>query len=53
MRPKMGYNIKKWNVNFGKIKWGAEQSPKKCKCTTCKCKKALEDEEKPNPSPNK
>ena len=53
MRPKMGYNIKKWNVNFGKIKWGSEPSPKKCKCTTCKCKKALEDEEKPTPSPNK
>ena len=53
MRPKMGYNIKKWNVNFGKIKWGGEQSPKKCKCTTCKCKKALEDEEKQTPPPNK
>tara|TARA_R110000824_G_scaffold57335_1_gene156094 strand:+ start:298 stop:471 length:174 start_codon:yes stop_codon:yes gene_type:complete len=51
MRPKRGYNIKRWSENFGKINWGVKKSPKKCKCTTCKCKKALKDGEKPTTSP--
>ena len=51
MRPKRGYNIKRGSENFGKINWGVKKSPKKCKCTTCKCKKALKDGENPTTSP--
>lgn len=51
MEPKKGYDLKKWNENFVKITWKVKSSPKKCKCTTCKCKKATEKGEKPTTSP--
>ena len=40
MRPKRGYNLKKWYENFSDINWTAKKPVKKCKCTECKCKKS-------------